>query len=43
MKAKWARWFAAAGVTVPEGFPLEIDPVYAVDAAELAKKGIRLG
>ena len=43
MQAKWARWFAAAGVKVPEGFPLEIDPVYAVDAAELAKKGIRLG
>ena len=43
MKAKWARWFAAADVKVPEGFPLEIDPVYAVDAAELARKGIRLG
>ena len=43
MKAKWARWFAAAGVKVPEGLPLEIDPVYAVDAAELARKGIRLG
>ena len=43
MKAKWARWFAAAGVNIPEGLPLEIDPVYAVDAAELARKGIRLG
>ena len=43
MQAKWARWFAAAGVDVPEGFPLEIDPVYALDAAELASRGIRLG
>ena len=43
MMAKWARWFAATGVKVPEGFPLEIDPVYAVDAEELAKKGISLG
>ena len=40
MQAKWARWLSAAGVTVPAGFPLEIDPVYAVDAAELAKRGI---
>ena len=43
MQAKWARWFAAAGVKVPEGFPVEIDPLYALDAAELAKRGIRLG
>ena len=43
MQAKWARWLAASGVKVPEGFPLEIDPVYALDAAELAKRGIRLG
>ena len=43
MQATWARWLAASGVKVPEGFPLEIDPVYALDAAELAKRGIRLG
>jgi len=42
MQAKWARWFAAAGVTVPAGVPLEIDPTYALDAEELAKKGIFL-
>ena len=42
MQAKWARWFAAAGVKVPEGFPLEIDPVYALDAEELAAKGLSL-
>ena len=43
MQAKWSRWFAASGINVPQGFPLEIDPVYALDAAELAKRGIRLG
>ena len=42
MQAKWARWFASCGVAVPEGFPLEIDPAYAVDAAELAARGIHM-
>ncbi len=42
MQAKWARWFASSGVTVPEGFPLEIDPVYALDAQELAYMGVLL-
>ena len=42
MQAKWRRWFAEVGVAVPEGVPLEIDPLYAVDAADLARNGICL-
>ena len=42
MQAKWRRWFSEVGVTVPEGVPLEIDPLYAVDAEDLARNGICL-
>ena len=42
-KPELVAQIAAAGVVVPDGFPLEIDPVYALDAAELARRGIRLG
>ena len=42
MQAKWARWFAAAGVAMPAGFPIEIDPVYALDAADLKSIGLAL-
>lgn len=42
LQAKWRRWFAEVGVTVPETLPLEIDPAYAVDAADLKTKGIFL-
>jgi UDP-N-acetylglucosamine/UDP-N-acetylgalactosamine diphosphorylase len=37
MQAKWRRWLAANNVIVPESLPLEIDPVYALDANDLAK------
>ena len=43
MQAKWARWFAELGVTVPPTLPLEIDPAYALDAADLKSIGIALG
>jgi len=43
MQAKWAKWFAEAGVKIPAGFPLEIDPVYALDADDLKSIGIALG
>ena len=43
MQAKWSRWLAEAGVTVPAGFPIEIDPAYAVDAEDLKSIGIALG
>ena len=39
---KWAKWLAAAGISVPAGVPLEIDPVYALDAAELSARGLCL-
>ena len=42
MQAKWARWFAELGVTVPTTLPLEIDPVYALDAADLRSLGLWL-
>ena len=42
MQAKWSRWLAACGVSVPAGFTLEIDPAYALDAQELSQKGISL-
>ena len=43
MQAKWRRWLAECGISVPEGTPLEIDPAYAVDAAQLRERGICLG
>ena len=43
MRAKWAKWLAAAGISVPAGMPLEIDPAYALDAAELSARGLCLG
>jgi len=42
MQAKWAKWFAELGVTLPSGLPLEIDPVYALDAEDLKKVGLLL-
>jgi UDP-N-acetylglucosamine/UDP-N-acetylgalactosamine diphosphorylase len=44
MSAKWARWLEEAGASVPrggDGFPsvaIEIDPCFALDAAELRAK-----
>ena len=43
MRAKWARMLADAGVKVPESMPLEIDPAYALDAADLVRRGLLLG
>lgn len=40
MCAKWSKWLEAAGVTVKPGVPVEIDPVYALDAADLKQMGI---
>jgi UDP-N-acetylglucosamine/UDP-N-acetylgalactosamine diphosphorylase len=42
LQAKWRRWLAAAGVTVPESVPLEIDPAYANGPEDL-KRGLLLG
>ena len=43
MQAKWRRWLAEAGVSVKEGVPVEIDPAYALDAADIKSLGIALG
>ena len=43
MQAKWRRWMAECGIACDEKMPVEIDPVYAVDAADLKKTGICLG
>ncbi len=48
MQAKWLRWFKAAGIQMPATvsgapvLPLEIDPAYALDVADLKKRGISL-
>ena len=39
LQAKWRRWLSAAGVQVAPELPIEIDPAYALDAADL-KKGL---
>ena len=43
LRAKWVRALAAAGVTVPQGMPVEIDPAYALDSDDIRARGIRLG
>jgi UDP-N-acetylglucosamine/UDP-N-acetylgalactosamine diphosphorylase len=42
MQAKWRRMFAACGATLPESVPLEVDPAYALDAADVKARGICL-
>jgi len=48
MQAKWLRWFKAAGIQMPTTatgapvFPMEIDPAYALDVADLKKRGLVL-
>lgn len=43
MQAKWRSWLKECGVTVDEAVPVEIDPVYALDAEDLKENGICLG
>ncbi|MBO7207985.1 MAG: UDPGP type 1 family protein [Kiritimatiellae bacterium] len=43
MQAKWRSWLTECGVTVDESVPVEIDPVYALDAEDLKENGICLG
>ena len=43
LHAKWAKMLAAAGVKAPDSMPLEIDPAYALDAADLVRRGLVLG
>ncbi|MBP5791863.1 MAG: UDPGP type 1 family protein [Kiritimatiellae bacterium] len=43
MQAKWRKWLGEAGVMLPEGMQIEIDPAYAIDAADIKAKGICLG
>ena len=42
MPAKWSRWFAELGVKIPRNLPLELDPVYALDASDLRSLGLWL-
>lgn len=42
MQAKWTRWFAELGVKIPRNLPLELDPVYALDASDLRSLGLWL-
>ncbi len=43
MQEKWAKWLAEAGVLVSRDMAIEIDPVYALDAADLKANGLCLG
>jgi UDP-N-acetylglucosamine/UDP-N-acetylgalactosamine diphosphorylase len=43
MQNKWRGWLKECGVTVDESVPIEIDPVYALDAEDLRDNGICLG
>ena len=43
MQAKWTKWLAEAGVTVKKGVTIEIDPAYALDAADIKRIGLCLG
>lgn len=43
MQNKWKKWFAEIGVKLPKGIPVEVDPAYALDAADLRENGIALG
>ena len=38
MSSQFASWLTAAGTAVPSGLPVEISPLYALDAEELAAK-----
>ncbi len=38
LAAKWSRWLAAAGVEVPAGKTVEVDPCYALNAEQLAAR-----
>lgn len=42
MQEKWRRMLARAGVEVPDGIPVEIDPAYAIDSKDIIEKGILL-
>ena len=43
LQAKWRKWMNAAGIVAPEGMPVEIDPAYALNAAQLKAKGLLIG
>ena len=40
LQAKWRRWLAEAGVEVKGDVPVEIDPAYALDAADIKATGL---
>ena len=42
MQAKWRKWLAQAGVAVSAALPVEIDPVYALDAEDIKSLGLCL-
>jgi UDP-N-acetylglucosamine/UDP-N-acetylgalactosamine diphosphorylase len=42
MRAKWVGWLETAGIKVPPDMPVEIDPVYALDAGDIISVGLSL-
>ena len=43
MQEKWAKALAEAGVLVRKDVKIEIDPAYALDAADIKRIGLCLG
>ena len=43
MQVKWAKMLAEVGILVRKDTPIEIDPVYALDAEDLKSIGLNLG
>ena len=42
MQDKWRRQLAEGGIIVPSSLPIEIDPVYALDKADILRTGLVL-
>lgn len=42
LQAKWRRQLIAAGVTIAEEIPIEIDPNFALDSGDIAETGLLL-
>ncbi|MBR2982292.1 MAG: UTP--glucose-1-phosphate uridylyltransferase [Kiritimatiellae bacterium] len=42
MRSKWVGWLEEAGMKVPPDMPVEIDPVYALDASDIKSVGLML-
>ena len=42
LQAKWRRMLAAAGVVVPDGVALEVDPAHVLDSEDVKNRGLSI-